>query len=238
MKLSGCFGSQICANVCSVSPSRKNLHSLSSDAACEEKMTSYTTNHDTPLLQRVAAGDPVAFRLLFDGHRNRIYAIGLKLLKSEELAEDAVQEVFLKLWTNKEALPHINNFPAYLNTVTRHHLLNQLKRLAHVEKFVSQQKREATANNAASEALEWSELQAALSRAMNRLTPQQKKVYHLGKAEGLSYEEIAGQMQISRETVKSHMADALRSVKTYLRQCYPSLGRRLLTAFLLVKLFF
>lgn len=201
-------------------------------------MTNQPTNSDAALLERMAAGDHAAFRILFDEHRNRVYAIGLRLLKSEALAEDTVQEVFLKLWTNKKELPHISNFPAYLNTVTRHHLLNQLKRLAHAEKFVSLQKQQATTHSAASEVLEWNELQATLSKAMNRLTPQQKKVYHLGKAEGLSYEEIAGQLQISKETVKTHMAEALRSVKSYIRQSYPGLGRRLLTAFWLVKIFF
>ena len=201
-------------------------------------MMSQFTNDYAALLERMAAGDHAAFRILFDEHRNRVYAIGLRLLKSEALAEDIVQEVFLKLWTNKKELPYISNFPAYLNTMTRHHLLNQLKRLAHAEKFASLQKQEATTPSTASEVLEWNELQVTLSKAMNRLTPQQKKVYHLGKAEGLSYEEIAGQLHISRETVKTHMAEALRSVKSYVRQSYPSLGRRMLTAFWLVKIFF
>jgi RNA polymerase sigma-70 factor (ECF subfamily) len=49
----------------------------------------------------------------------------------EETAEDVVQEVFIKLWMNKEKLPAIENFNAYLNTVTRNHIFNNLRKLAH-----------------------------------------------------------------------------------------------------------
>lgn len=190
-------------------------------------------------MKEVARGDAAAFRILFDLHRNRVYAIGFKLFKSEALAEDAVQEIFLKLWLNKAELPQVDNFPAYLNTLTRHHLLNHLKRLAQAEKFAEQQKRnEQLAPASTSDVVEWNELQATLSKAISRLTPQQKKVYYMGKNDGLTYKEIAGRLQISRETVKTHMSEALRSVKTFLLQFDSTLGRLFLTAFWLLKIFF
>jgi len=62
----------------------------------------------------------------------------------------------------------------------------------------------------------YNELKKVLGEAVSRLSPQQKKVYELGKLEGKKYDEIAGILHISRETVKNHMSEALKSIKSFL----------------------
>jgi RNA polymerase sigma-70 factor (ECF subfamily) len=175
--------------------------------------------NETQLLDHIAKGDHFAFRVLFDRYSNQVFCIAYKLLKSEALAEDAVQDVFMKLWVGKATSAEIRDCSAYINAITRNHVLNQLKRFSYAEQFaVHQNKYSNAVNHSVTPLIELNELNGTIAQAVSRLTPQQKRVYHLGKMEGQSYEQIAGRLQISKETVKTHMSEALRSVKTYLLQ--------------------
>jgi RNA polymerase sigma-70 factor (family 1) len=171
-------------------------------------------DNESGLLRRVAEDDQFAFRSLFDHYRDLIYSIAYKVLKDEALAEDTVQEVFVKLWLNKKTLPQIQNLRAYINTVTRNYLYNYLKRLALAEKYLRKSAKQVD-KPVHSEALkvEFNELRNHLDRIVRSLPPQQRKVYMLGKEEGLKYEEIADRLQISKETVKTHMSEALKTIK-------------------------
>ncbi|HWJ30290.1 MAG TPA: RNA polymerase sigma-70 factor [Flavisolibacter sp.] len=192
---------------------------------------------DAELLICLAKDDASAFRILFDRYNSKVYSIAYKFLKSSFLAEDVVQEVFTKLWIKKNELYQLRDFNAYLNTITRNHLLNQLKKLAHVEKFLLQQ-RNVTYENSVASVIELNELNYTIAKAMNRLPPQQKKVYHLGKVQGLSYEQIADQLQISKETVKTHMSEALRSIKAYLIRNDHTIANLIVAFVLSTKFFF
>lgn len=173
--------------------------------------------NEVKLLTRIADGDHAAFRDVFDHYRSKIFSIAYKFLKDEGLAQDAVQDIFVKLWLHKEKLPEISNFNAYVNTLTRNHLFNQLKRMGYEEKIVSQSENKFQVScDSVSDNIEYKELSFQLTQCVNKLPPRQKKVYQLGKEEGLKYDKIAEQLNISRETVKTHMAEALRSIKSYM----------------------
>lgn len=191
------------------------------------------------LLLRLAEDDPSAFRILFDACSPKVYSIAYKFLKSQSLAEDVVQEVFAKLWIKKNELHQLRDFNAYLNTITHNHLFNQLKKLAHAEKFLQYQKQNnRQQDNSVAAVIELNELNYTIAKAMSRLSTQQKKVYHLGKIQGLSYEQIATQLQISKETVKTHMSEALRSIKTYLLQHDCTAAKFLIVFIGVLKIFF
>lgn len=176
--------------------------------------------NEIDLLKKVAEGNEPAFRTLFDLHRDKIYYIAYRLLKTEAASEDVVQEVFIKLWLNREKLAPLDNFPAYLNTITRNHIFSQLRKLATEEAYLREliAREKIAGDKDPADAVAFNELKRLLSEAVTQLSPQQKKVYQLGKIEGKKYEEIADALQISRETVKNHMVEALRSIKTYLRR--------------------
>ena len=67
------------------------------------------------LLNRVAEGDPGAFREIFDSFSPKVHAFALKLTHSQTTAEEIVQEVFLKIWLNRRSLGEVDYFPAYLH---------------------------------------------------------------------------------------------------------------------------
>ncbi len=173
---------------------------------------------ESDLLLRVSDGDVIAFRQLFDHHRNKVFFIARQMLHSDTLAEDAVQEIFLKIWLHNSKLASVNNFTAYLNTITRNHIYNVMRRQAVEDKLlrslVDQHLEEGNPDTMNTVALH--ELQKLLREAIATLSPQQKKVFEMSRLEGMKQDEIAGEMKLSRETVKKYLADALEKLRRYL----------------------
>ncbi len=83
------------------------------------------------ILLRVSKGDEQAFHQLYNLYNKKIFSIAWKLTGIESAAEDVVQDVFIKLWLHREKLSGINYFTAYLNTITRNHIFNSLRKIAH-----------------------------------------------------------------------------------------------------------
>lgn len=175
------------------------------------------------LIAQVAKSDENAFRLLFSRYRHKIFYIARKLLQSDSLAEDVLQEIFLKIWIHREQLPEVINFKAYLNTITRNHVYNTLRKVANEEKLIgglairNNSVAAGTEQSAAFQTLSYQELQSALQKAIASLTPQQRKTFELSRLEGLRHEEIASLLNISKETVKKHISEALHTIRRRLR---------------------
>lgn len=172
-----------------------------------------TYEEEKALLAGVARGDEDAFRTLFHAYRPGVFAVALKLLSSSSQAEDALQEIFLKIWLNREKLSGVYHFPSYLHTVTRNHLYNVLRRQAQEEVFLHQLTLPGPAEEDFLSPLSLRQLREMLQKVLATLTPQQKRVFELSRLEGLRHEEIADLLDISRETVKKHIGEALRVVR-------------------------
>lgn len=170
-------------------------------------------------LAQIAAGDQKSFAVIFDHYSKVVYPFALKLTRSQELAEEILQDVFLKVWVNRSTLPEIENLGAYLNRITRNHCYNVIRRLAH-EALISAELTNAMTDEAHStedDVISW-DLQQSLNKAINQLTPQQKLVYTMCHQDGLKYEEVASRLNLSRSTVHMHMKLALRLIRKYLIQ--------------------
>lgn len=184
------------------------------------------SNIDKALILQVSKGDKCAFRTLFDQYHNKIFSIAWKITGVKSAGEDVVQEVFIKLWMNKEKLAEVENFNAYLNTITHNHIFNNLRKIAYEQTFLEDLLREQSIIiKNVSDPILYNELQNLVHKAIQQLTPQQKKVFQLSRVHGLKHAEIAEKLNISRSTVKDHMVKALRSIKTFLNanECFISL---------------
>ena len=180
-------------------------------------MKFFFPDNERGLLERVANGDGKAFHQLYDHYQNQVFYFGFKFLKSATLAEDVLQEVFSKIWINRKMLVELDNFSKYLNTLTLNHIYNQLRRKACEETFLHGQFLKVKNNREeAFSSVDLHELEGLLGKAVNQLPPQQKKVFELSRMQGLKHVEIARQLNISGETVKKHIMEALRNVKSYL----------------------
>jgi RNA polymerase sigma-70 factor (ECF subfamily) len=142
----------------------------------------------------------------------------LKVTRREAIAEEIVQDVFVKIWINRAGLPAIRHFPDFLYIIARNHTFNALRKLARERKLHEASTEDLSIAGVSTEAIILQrDYDRLLQQAVARLPPQQRLVYTLGRQEGFTREEIAAQLQISPETVKVHMSGALRTLRSYFK---------------------
>src|SRR5262245_18528573 len=127
------------------------------------------------LVREVASGNGKSFCALFELFSPKVYAFSLKLTHSESTAEEIVQEVFMKVWINRESLAEVEYFPSYLYTITRNHSFNVLKKLSLERKakmaLVVQQHEQ---HEETEQSIIYGDYQHILNSVIDALPPQQK----------------------------------------------------------------
>jgi RNA polymerase sigma-70 factor (family 1) len=174
------------------------------------------------LLLQVIQGDAIAFGQLFQAYKDKLYSFIYHLSGSATIAEDVLQDVFLKIWRDRSQLDGIDNFNAYLYKMAQNHAINVLRRQSREALLLNEVQRLAPEGVQGHELLSAKEVQAVLQQAVNNLPPQQKKVYQLGREQGMKYEEIAYELNITVSTVRNHMVQALKAVREFIATNYPS----------------
>lgn len=175
------------------------------------------------LLALVSVGNENAFRQLFDNYRSKLYTYIFKITESKETAEDTVHDVFLKLWAQKEKLPEIVNFNAYLYRMAHNHAFNGLRKMAKETLVMAElEKGNSHENEDPNATLVRKEIRQFIQDAVNKLTPQQKQVFEMSRELGLKQEDIAQRLGISIFTVKKHLTDALNYLRKEISQSYGS----------------
>lgn len=173
---------------------------------------------DKSLLLKIADGDQQAFRLIFDAYRNRVFTYAVRYLKSKELSEEIVQEVFLKIWVKRESLPEIGNFGGFIRTVATNLTFDALRKKALDYKTTNDpQHKWSDLDNATEEDILLKDSRAYMAMAIDQLPKQQKLVYQLCYIDGLKQKDVAKQLNISPLTVKVHLREAIRTLKAHLK---------------------
>jgi RNA polymerase sigma-70 factor (family 1) len=183
-------------------------------------------HNEKDLLQQVAEGDEEAFRVIFNLYAPRLKSYLFKLSRSKEVVEDILQDVFLNIWKNRAGLGAIENFDSYLFIAVRNLAHRSFQRRARETLIVAQLSK--TGSNEVSfeeeNRMTGQEVRAFVQQAINKLSPQQKKIFLLSRVHGLSHEEIARELGISRRTVTNTITEALRSLRLDIEGYYGSLG--------------
>lgn len=175
-------------------------------------------NTEKALLVLSSAADESAFTALFHLYKHKLYAYLLALTESEMLAEDIVQDVFMKLWNEHEALADIENFGSYLFRMSKNHAINHFRRMSHETLIISEMFQVNPSHNQTEEIIALKETEKILGDIIDKLPAQQKTIYHLSRQEGRSHDEIAGILKISPNTVKNHIVQAMSTIRTELRR--------------------
>ena len=174
---------------------------------------------DAALTLRLKEDDQSAFETLFRRYYKYLYSIAIQYIKAPAFAEDALQEVYLKLWTNRAQLDELQSVKHYLATATRHQVLNVIRNekrailhhITHAETYPE-------ADNSTEENLILNEYSVVVRAGLHQLSAQRQLVFTLRSEKGLTNEEVAAQLQLSINTVKVQYYHACRFLREYLRQ--------------------
>ncbi|MCU0342014.1 MAG: sigma-70 family RNA polymerase sigma factor [Spirosomaceae bacterium] len=170
------------------------------------------------LTQQLREGSEEAFEQVYHLYHKHLYAIALKYLKNPDLAEDALQEVFLKLWNVRQELDDDHSLKAYLSVVMRNHVLNvirnQQREIANYVEYTlnwSESDDEGDENKRLEQSI-W-----LLEQGVSQLSPQKKRIFQLRITEHLNNEQIAQLLGLSINTVKFQFSQSLHFLRTYIR---------------------
>lgn len=168
------------------------------------------------LVSELKNGNENAFRKLYDFYYQDIYGYSISLLKSKELAEENVQDVFLKIWLHRENLNQEQSFKSYLFTIARNQAFNLLNKAANdvllkEEVFHISEKSHSQGDFSIREA----DCKKLKKQAIKQLPPKRKRIFKMSRKEGKTYEEISQELGISVSTVKNQMSKALESIRIF-----------------------
>lgn len=194
-------------------------------------MNTQHSYNEKNLLFQVSKGDEKAFRVLFDAYHNRLYFYTLQITNSREMAEDIVQDTFLKIWLHRDRLTDIGHFNAYLFRVAQNAVFSGLRRKALEASILEGKLEPPPAEAEPVEKLHFKMVKGVLQKAVDTLPEQQKKVYMFRREEGYPIREIAQIMDISETTVKRHLTQAQKTLRKALEDSFPYEGGILMVIF-------
>ncbi|UJH91962.1 sigma-70 family RNA polymerase sigma factor [Antarcticibacterium sp. 1MA-6-2] len=152
------------------------------------------------------------FVKLIDPVKDKIYRLALRLLTSREAAEDATQDVILKLWSRNDKLNHYANLEAFAMTVTKNHCLDQLKLKQNNNLKIVHSNYDSKENNQHQQ-LEISDELDQVNKILNALPEQQKLIFQLRDVEQYDYEEISEITQMNETAIRVALSRARKKIR-------------------------
>ena len=176
---------------------------------------------DFELISRIKEGDESAFRIVFDLYSSKLYAFSYRFLKEKEPCQEVVQEVFLNLWINRAKLDNQYPIAPYLYTITRRLTLNVLRHVATSQSAMDKMWLNVKkVSNETEEEVFLEDLSRFTEQVLSKMPKQQQLIFRMSRHQELSYDEIAEELDISRNTVKNHLVAALKTLRTQLNKAF------------------
>ena len=161
------------------------------------------------------------FEKIFNDHYSNLCAYANNFLKDLDAAEEVVQEVLFKLWTNRESIVINTSIQSYLFRAVRNASLNVIKHVNVREDYKAQNEYEMGDSLSSEDEMIVSELEQKIRATIDQLPIERKKIFILSRYEGLKYKEIADKLNLSVSTVENQMVKALKFLRTELKDYLP-----------------
>ena len=181
------------------------------------------SNNESKLVSELSKGNILAFNTLFRKYDKRLYLFALRYLRSEEEAEELIQEVFTIIWEKKAHLKEELSFKSYLFAIAfniiRRHFRTRVQFSEYLKAGASDGIDMQTSNKITCDSL-----YQYIAELADRLPDKRKIVFMKSRFDGLSIKEIAEELKISHKTVENQLTDALKFIRTNLnRESIPAI---------------
>jgi RNA polymerase sigma-70 factor, ECF subfamily len=167
---------------------------------------------DQDIITALRKGDKQVFEMIFRHYYQRLCNYAGTILNDMDEAEECVQQVFLTVWEKRESNAISTSVKSYLYRAVYNSSLNRIKHEKVKQLYAQTEK-----------ALEQSELQQEIQKAIALLPEQCRMVFKLSRFEDMKYSEIATHLNISVKTVENHMGKALKLMREQLKDYLPIL---------------
>lgn len=179
------------------------------DKICNEKQ----------LIMKLSHGDVGAFKEVYHYYSPMLYYKIFKLLKSESISQEVLQEVFLKIWEHRMNIDLEKSMSSYLSSIAANCCFDYFRRINRDKKLILKLSRYPNINyNPIEDALVAKENNEILHKAINSLPQKRRQVFIMCKCHGKSYEEVSRQLGISTSTISDHIVKANLFIRAFLFQ--------------------
>ena len=175
----------------------------------------YSQDEAQALVKALKEGNQLAFSIVYKTYAAQTFSLAFKYLLNKELAEDAVQNLFLKLWLKKEEIDETKPINRYLFTMLKNDLLNTLrdskKNIYLLEDCLSMVLE--LEDNSQNENLKQEQMNI-IQQALEQLSPQRRKVFEMKVSGKYSNQEIADKLNLSINTIKFQYSQSLKQIRS------------------------
>ena len=174
---------------------------------------------DIELVERLQKGDVEAFDLIYEKYSGKLYAFGLKYLRSTTEAEELVQSVFLKLWENYRNLKKESSFKSYLFTIAYNDICKLFRKRNYWQKFIDDTLYEKSqASSEIEDSIDYQSVLKRVQQIVDKLPERQKTIFLKSRQENKSTKEIAEEVGLSPGTVDNYISEALKFIRSRLHK--------------------
>ncbi|MBN8837195.1 MAG: RNA polymerase sigma-70 factor [Sphingobacteriia bacterium] len=183
-------------------------------------MKSYCTYDDGTLVRLIASDGEAAFAELYDRYWIRLLSRAKVLLNSSVEAEEVVQDVFVTLWKKAATIKFEKTVASYLSAMLQYACFKRLAEAKRSHEITTDLSPMETADDSTREYLQFEALQKELEAAVSELPEQCQLIFRLSREEGLSDQQIADELDLSVNTVRTQKHRALKKLKTSLNSFF------------------
>ncbi len=168
------------------------------------------------LLINLKSGDYDAFRILYDCYASQLKGFIIAMIRSEQIADDIIQDTFLKIWINRQIIDPELSFKSYLFRIAKNSVIDEFRKTASdplFEDYMLHCENIKISENTIDRTIDFNQFRADLEQAKSKLTPKQREIFELNKEAGFSAKEIAGMLNINEQTVYNQLSISLQIIK-------------------------
>jgi RNA polymerase sigma-70 factor (family 1) len=173
--------------------------------------------------KRLTESDEIALKVLYDRFSSKLFQLAFAIVRSKEMAEEVVEDVFIKVWKKREQAGKIENFTFYLYVMTKNSSRDYLRKYGN--------KKNINLDDVAlpfyrvdttpEDLMITEEVINQINKAINELPTKCRLIFKLVKEDGLKYREVAELLHLNRKTVENQVGIALKKIHSVVNICLP-----------------